>query len=86
MGLTLNDVHPDNRKTVVMKVSLRFMVLPPNGGVDRATALPSSFAGSRLMRNSLPVAPVQRFVRPVNQFRQVPEVASHKTDKELPPV
>jgi len=29
--------------------------------VDRATALPSSFAGSRLMRKSLPVAPVQRF-------------------------
>src|ERR1043166_5315085 len=34
----------------------------PNGGVDRATALPSSLAGSRLMRKSLPVAPVQRFV------------------------
>jgi hypothetical protein len=33
--------------------------LAPNGGVDRATALPSTFAGSRLMRNSLPVAPVQ---------------------------
>jgi hypothetical protein len=30
--------------------------------VDRATALPSSFDLSRLMRNSLPVAPVQRFV------------------------
>src|SRR5262245_36642957 len=34
-----------------------------NGGVDAAAALPSSFAGSRLMRKSLPVAPVQRFVR-----------------------
>src|SRR5215831_3609527 len=34
----------------------------PNGGVDRATALPSSLAGPRLMRKSLPVAPVQRFV------------------------
>src|SRR5436190_2373036 len=30
--------------------------------VDRATALPSSFAGPMMMRNSLPVAPVQRFV------------------------
>src|SRR5262245_13751363 len=30
----------------------------------RATALPSSCAGSRLMRNTLPVAPVQRFVMP----------------------
>src|SRR6476659_9299234 len=37
-------------------------VLRANGGVDRATALPSSLAGARLMRNSLPVAPVQRFV------------------------
>jgi hypothetical protein len=27
---------------------------PSNGGVDRATALLSSFAGSRLMRNTLP--------------------------------
>src|SRR5215813_10807652 len=26
----------------------------PNGGVDRAAALPSTFAGSRLMRNTLP--------------------------------
>src|SRR5215471_13236178 len=34
----------------------------PNGGVDRATALPSSLAGPRLTRNTLPVAPVQRFV------------------------
>src|SRR5262249_16675084 len=34
----------------------------PNGGVDRATALPSSLAGLRLMRKALPVAPVQRFV------------------------
>src|SRR5262252_2522622 len=43
-----------------------------NGGVDRATALPSSFAGSRLMRNSLPVAPVQRFVRrPVVKTRSL---------------
>jgi hypothetical protein len=42
-------------------------ICTPNGRVDRATALASSLAGSRLMRKALTVAPVQRFVgrRPV---------------------
>jgi hypothetical protein len=49
-----------------------------NGGVDRATALRTSLAGSRLMRESLPVAPVQRFVshRPSGSGRRVNVVPS----------
>src|SRR5215471_14049096 len=42
-----------------------------NGGVDRATALSSSFAGFTLdsRRVGIPVAPVQRFVRLDNSRR-----------------
>jgi len=43
-------------------LGIRFSLQRANGGVDRATALPSSCAGPMMMRNSLPVAPVQRFV------------------------
>src|ERR1044072_3335687 len=40
--------------------SVSFRNKRANGGVDRATTLPSSLAGSRLLRNTLPAAPVQR--------------------------
>lgn len=36
--------------------------LGPNVRVDRATALPSRFAGPMMMRNAPPVAPIQLFV------------------------
>src|SRR5436853_525164 len=55
--------------------------------VDRATALPSSLAEPRLMRKSLPVAPVQRFVgRRLSQHRkptqrQEPKLARQQTDE-----
>ena len=71
LPLTAPRPHPnDERVSAKTREAMDRLVIDvaqkeiaPNGGVDRATALQSSLAGSRLMPNTLPVAPVQRFVR-----------------------
>src|ERR1041385_9237204 len=85
--MTRFDVAPTAGKPPLLVLSLinkgffshASNLVPSNGEVDRATALPSGFAGSRLMRKSLTVAPVQRFV-----MRRVPQRTQRWTTEPEP--